>query len=167
MMTRCARCAVAAFALMTCLTASAQENARATASFAELDRDVREFLGRELGAHLADVRDLQTPQAQVLGVPTTGEFSWGTFMRALATYSELSGERSLAGRNLPATIGKIGLIESRAGGKAFSQLYGGLALQHFGNELSKNALWQSLSPEEQQAWRALLDPARFYDREHH
>ena len=40
-------------------------------------------------------------------------------------------------------------------------------MRHFGNELPKNAVWQSLTPAEQQAWRALLDPARFYDREHH
>src|SRR5207237_4170384 len=149
--------------LLTCclavaLLAAHAQAAPPEATFPALDRDVRVFLSRELAAHLADVHDLERPQADILGVPTTGEFSWGTFMRALATYSELSGDRTLAGRNLPSTVGKIGLIESRAGGKAFSQLYGGLALRHFGNELPKNAVWQSLTPAEQQAWRAMLDP---------
>jgi hypothetical protein len=60
-------------------------------------------------------------------------------------------------------VGQIGLIESRAGSKAFSQLYAALALRHFGRDLKTNPLWQSLSPEEQKAWRSLLNPERFYD----
>src|SRR5581483_2063743 len=65
-------------------------------------------------------------------------------------------------------IGKIGLIESRQGGKAFSQLYAALALRSFGADLNSNPLWQSLTPEEKTAWRSLLDVGRFYDRrEHH
>jgi hypothetical protein len=96
-------------------------------------------------------------------VPTTGEFSWGTFMRSLAAYAETTGNRELAGQDLAKLVGQIGLIESHAGSKAFSQLYAALALRHFGRDLKTNPLWQSLSPDEQKAWRSLLNPERFYD----
>ena len=57
----------------------------------------------------------------------------------------------------------MGLVEAKNGGKAFSQLYAALALRHFGRDLKTNPLWQSLSTEEQTAWRSLLNPERFYD----
>jgi hypothetical protein len=133
-------------------------------STADLDREIRDFLTREITAHVADIKSLNPPQDRVVGALTTGEFSWGTFMRALAAYSELSGSRTIAGRDVPTLIGKIGLIESRQGGKTFAQLYAALALRHFGTDLARNAVWRSLSPEEQTAWRSLLDPGRFYDR---
>ncbi|HEY4424620.1 MAG TPA: hypothetical protein VGN10_10455 [Pyrinomonadaceae bacterium] len=130
---------------------------------ASLRDDVNTFLGKELAAHLSAIKSLDPPPDQILGVPTTGEFSWGTFMRSLAAYSETTGNRELAGRDIAKWVGQIGLIESRAGSKAFSQLYAALALRHFGRDLKTNPLWQSLSPEEQKAWRSLLNPERFYD----
>jgi hypothetical protein len=126
--------------------------------------EVTNFLGRELAAHVSDIRSLDPPQERVEGALTTGEFSWGTFLRALASYSELSGQRTLAGRDVPEMIGKAALIESRHGGKAFAQMYAAMALRSFGTDLNKNLLWKSLTPEEQAEWRSLLDPARFYDR---
>lgn len=84
-------------------------------------------------------------------------------MRSLAAYADVTGERELAGRDLAKWVGQIGLIEARAGSKAFSQLYAALALRHFGRDLKTNPLWQKLSPEEQTAWRSLLNPERFYD----
>src|SRR5262249_23253446 len=118
----------------------AQQNASAprprdvvdTAQFAT---DVLGFLGKELSAHVADLRftsghndDLfDPPPERVVGALASGEFSWGTFLRALASYSELSGERALAGRDLPQVIGKAGLIEARRGGKAFAQMYAAMA----------------------------------------
>src|ERR1044072_3404761 len=134
-----------------------------TVTTASLRDDVNTFLGKELAAHLSAIKSLDPPPDQVLGVPTTGEFSWGTFMRALAAYSETTGNRELAGRDIAKWVGQIGLIESRAGSKAFSQLYAALALRHFGRDLKTNPVWQSLSPEEQKAWRSLLNPERFYD----
>jgi hypothetical protein len=130
----------------------------------QFSSEVTSFLGRELGAHVADIRSFDPPQERVVGVLTTGEFSWGTFLRALASYSELSGERTVAGRDVPQAIGKAGLIEARHGGKAFAQMYAAMALRSFGTDLSKNAIWQSLTPQEQSEWRSLLDPSRFYDR---
>lgn len=124
---------------------------------------VTNFLGREIAAHLSDVRSLEPPQERVVGALTTGDFSWGTFMRALASYSTLSGRRWAAGKDLPRMIGQIGLIESKHGGKTFAQLYAALSLRSFGADLRTNPVWQSLTPDEQAAWRSLLDPTRFYD----
>jgi hypothetical protein len=147
-------------ALLSTLTTKAQAN---TVTTATLRDDVNSFLGKELAAHLGAIKALEPPPDRILGVPTTGEYSWGTFMRSLAAYAETTGNRELAGRDLAKWVGQIGLIESRAGSKAFSQLYAALALRHFGRDLKTNPLWQGLSPEEQKAWRSLLNPERFYD----
>ena len=142
------------------LSVQARANNVSTSSLRD---EVNTFLSKELAAHLSAIKSLDPPPDRVLGVPTTGEFSWGTFMRSLAAYAETTGNRELAGRDLAKWVGQIGLIESRAGSKAFSQLYAALALRHFGRDLKTNPLWQSLSPEEQKAWRSLLNPERFYD----
>lgn len=140
--------------------ATAQANTIKTAALRD---EVNDFLGRELAAHLSAISTLNPPPERVLNVPTTGEFSWGTFMRSLAAYADTTGKRELAGRDLAKWVGQIGLIESRAGSKAFSQMYAALALRHFGRDLKTNPLWQGLSAEEQKAWLALLNPERFYD----
>jgi len=140
---------------------------RQTASemnLATFDQEVRNFLRSEISAHVADIKTLDPPPERVVGALTVGDFSWGTFMRALADYSVLSGERTVASRDIPSFIGKIGLIEARNGGKTFAQLYAALALRAFGTDLQHNAVWLSLSPDEQNSWRSLLDPGRFYDR---
>src|SRR5262249_49999138 len=84
-------------------------------------------------------------------------------MRALASFSVLSGQRTVAGTDLTKLIGKIGLIESRHGGKTFAQLYAGIALRSFGSDLRTNTLWLGLTAGEQTAWRSLLVPTRFFD----
>src|SRR5215218_10072973 len=150
------------FICVICVTLCVSAQAR-TVTTASLRDEVNTFLGKELAAHLSAIKSLDPPPDRILGVPTTGEFSWGTFMRSLAAYAETAGNRELAGRDLAKLVGQIGLIESRAGSKAFSQLYAALALRHFGRDLKTNPLWQSLSPDEQQAWRSLLNPERFYD----
>jgi hypothetical protein len=134
-----------------------------TIATAGLRKEVNDFLGKELEIHFADIKSLDHPPDRVVGALTTGEFSWGTFMRALAAYSESTGQKQLAGRDMAKWTGQLGLIEARSGGKAFSQLYAALSLRHFGRDLKTNALWQSLTPEEQTAWRSLLNPERFYD----
>ena len=129
----------------------------------DLRAEINNFLGKELAAHLGDIKTLEPPPDRVVGALTTGEFSWGTFMRALAAYADTTGQTELAGRDLAEWVGKIGLVEAKGGGKAFSQLYAALALRHFGRDLKTNPLWQNLSAEEQVAWRSLLNPERFYD----
>src|SRR6185295_3476287 len=130
---------------------------------ADFNRDVQTFLEKELAAHLGAIASVSPPPERVLGVPTTGEFSWGTFMRSLAAFADTSGKRELAGRDIAKWVGQIGLVEAHAGSKAFSQLYAALALRHFGRDLKTNPLWLGLSSEEQKAWRSLLNPERFYD----
>jgi hypothetical protein len=125
--------------------------------------EVTAFIGKEIAAHIGDIKTLDPPQERVVGALTTGEFSWGTFMRAAAVYSSLSGQTTVGGRDLPKFLGQAGLIEAKGGGKAFSQLYAALCLRHFGTDLKKNTLWTSLTPAEQAQWRSLLDPGRFYD----
>ncbi len=134
---------------------------------ADLDKEIRQFLSREIAAHVEDIKSLDPPQDRIVGALTTGEFSWGTFMRALAAYSDLAGTRTVAGRDVVPMIAKMGRIELRQGGKTWAQLYAALALQHFGTDLNHNALWQSLSPAEKEEWKSLLDPGRFYDLKTH
>ena len=144
-----------------CIAQTASSAAQITA--ADLDKEIRQFLGRELSAHVEDIKSLDPPPDRVVGALTTGEFSWGTFMRTLAAYSDLAGTRTVGGRDVAPMIAKMAMIELRQGGKTWAQLYAALALQHFGTDLSHNALWQGLSTEEKEAWRSLLDPGRFYD----
>jgi hypothetical protein len=134
-----------------------------TVATATLRSEVNDFLARELAVHLADIKTLEPPPDRVMGALTTGEFSWGTFMRALAAYSETTGQRQLGQRDLARMVGQIGLIEAKGGGKAFSQLYAAQALRHFGSDLKTNPLWLSLTPKEQESWKSLLNPERFYD----
>jgi hypothetical protein len=130
---------------------------------ADLDREVRSFLDREVAAHLAAVTSLDPPVERVHGALTTGEYTWGTFMRALAAYAQLSGTANLGGRDLGRTIADIGLLEARLGGTRFSQLYAALSLRHFGTDLATNRVWQSLTPAERKSWTRLLDVRQFYD----
>jgi hypothetical protein len=128
-----------------------------------LRAEVTDFLDKEVAAHLSDIKSLNPPPDKVFGAGTTGEYTWGTFMRALGAYEELTGKRTLAGRDLAREVGNIGLLEYRLGGTRFSQLYAVLALRHFGRDLNQNLVWQSLSEEERAQWRKLLDVSAFYD----
>ncbi|HEX8117266.1 MAG TPA: hypothetical protein VF521_08340, partial [Pyrinomonadaceae bacterium] len=128
-----------------------------------LGEEVKVFIGAELAAHLADIKSLDPPPERVLGAGSGGEYTWGTWARALAAYAEMSGARELAGRDLARTVGEVGLLEYRLKSTRFSQLYCVLALRHFGRDLGRNAVWQSLSEDERADWRKLLDVSAFYD----
>ena len=130
---------------------------------ATLKADVDAFFDREVPAHLMQIPAEGPLPDKVNGALTTGEFSWGTFVRALAAYAETRHTRSVGGRDVVPLVARVGVIESAKGSKAFAQLYAALALRHFGADLSKNVLWQSLSEKDCIAWAALLDPTRFYD----
>jgi hypothetical protein len=130
---------------------------------ADLRAEVTDFLDKEMTAHLGDIKSLKTQPDNVLGAGSTGEYTWGTFMRAVGAYAELSGKRSLVGRDLAREVGQIGLLEYRLGGTRFSQLYAVLALRHFGRDLDTNPVWQNLNEEERTQWRKLLDVSAFYD----
>ncbi len=141
----------------------APSNEGAVVDASALGEEVKGFLGAELAAHLADIKSLDPPPERVLGAGSSGEYTWGTWARALAAYAELSGERTLAGRDLAREVGRVGLLEERLGSTRFSQLYCVLALRHFGRDLNSNAVWQSLTEDEKARWRKLLDVSAFYD----
>jgi len=133
----------------------------------DLDREIQEFLNREITAHVADIKSLDPPPDRVVGALTIGEFSWGTFMRTLGDYSAFASTDTIAGHNVPQMIGKMAQIELSRGGKTWAQLYAAMALHSYGKDLDHNALWQSLSPKGKETYRALLDPGRFYDAKTH
>jgi hypothetical protein len=134
---------------------------------ADLDAEIREFLAREISTHITDIETLNPPPDRVVGALTTGEFSWGTFMRTLGAYSEFAETKTIAGRDVVPMIGQMALIELSRGGRGWAQLYAAVALRSFGTDLKQNALWQGLTPEEKHAYRTLLDPNRFYDAKAH
>lgn len=128
-----------------------------------LRTEVDAFFDREVAAHFTEIPESGPLPDRVHGALTTGDFSWGTFVRALAAYGETRRTREVSGRNIVPLVARVGVSESANGGKAFAQLYAALALRHFGADLSTNALWQSMSEGDRAAWRQLLDPRRFYD----
>jgi hypothetical protein len=134
---------------------------------ADLNRQVRAFLQRQVTAHVADIKTLDPPPERVVGALTIGEFSWGTFMRTLGAFSEYFETRTIAGHDVPETIGKMAQIELSQGGKSWAQLYAAMALQSLGTDLNHNALWQSLTPDQRESYRSLLDLGRFYDEKTH
>ena len=132
-----------------------------------LDQQIRDFLQREVTAHVSDIKTLDPPPDRVVDALTTGEFSWGTFMRTLGAYSEFAGTKTIANHDVPQMIGKMAQIEWNRGGKTWGQLYAAMALDSFGTDLKHNALWQGLSSEERATYVALLDPGRFYEAKTH
>lgn len=138
---------------------------RPTVSTAALGSEVRDFLAKEVAAHFGNIKSFDPRPDRVFNASTVGEFSWGSYARALAAQADIGGTRTIGGKDTARAIAEMGLIESRQGGKAFAQLYSTLALRHYGTDLSKNAVWQSMTESEQKEWRGLLDPGRFYDKE--
>lgn len=154
------------FRLPACLVAIvlvASQSFSQTVKTAEIKAEGRDFFAREIAAHFGNIKTLDPPPDRVFQALTVGDFSWGSFARALAAQADVGGSRTIAGKDTARAIAEIGLIESRKGGKSFAQLYSTLALRHYGTDLSKNAVWQSMNESEQKEWYSLLDPTRFYD----
>lgn len=141
----------------------ARKAAMATISASQLDAEVRDFTARETAAHFANIKTMDPPPDRVFNAQTVGDFSWGSFARALAAQADIGGQRTIAGKDTARAIAEMGLHESRQGGKSFAQLYSTLALRHYGTDLSKNVVWQSMTESERKEWYSLLDPTRFYD----
>ena len=150
------------------VTAGAANHSSNVASPDHIDREtlsaeINQFLAEQIAAHVRAIPSLDPKPDRVLGAGATGEYTWGTFMRALGAYAEMSRQTSLGGRNLAEFAAQIGLLEHRLGSTRFSQLYAAQTLRHFGSNLKTNAAWQGLSGKERVAWRELLDPRKFYD----
>jgi len=148
---------------LSALPAAMAQTPPTTIETSSLNTEVRAFLEQELATHLNDIKSYDRAPDKVFNAGTTGEYTWGTFMNALGAYAALSGNRMLGQRDLAHEIGQIGLLEHRLGGTRFSQLYGVLALRHFGSDLSTNPVWQGLTEEQRAAWRKFLDVSAFYD----
>jgi hypothetical protein len=159
---------MAALVLLFTVTAGAASHSSSAASPNSIEREtlraeIDQFLRQEIAAHVGAIPSLDPKPDRVLGAGATGEYTWGTFMRALGAYAEMSTQPSLGGRNLAEFAARIGLLEHRLGSTRFSQLYAAQTLRHFGSKLKTNAAWQGLSDKERVAWRELLDPRKFYD----
>src|SRR5436190_15667587 len=128
-----------------------------------LDREIRDFLAREMLAHLDEIKSYNPPPAKIFTAETTGEYTWGNFMYALGGYTRLFDKRNAGRHDLAREVGEIGLLEYRLKGTRFSQLYGVLALQSFGRDLNSNPVWQGLKEEDRERWREFLDVSAFYD----
>ena len=146
-----------------CNAQPAHSSARANLEVASLDTEVIAFLDQEMAAHLGDIKTYDPPPDKVFNAGATGEYTWGSFMNGVGAYAELTGKRTLAGRELAREVGQIGLLEYRLKGTRFSQLYGILALRNFGRDLNTNPVWQSLTDEQRAQWRKWLDVSAFYD----
>jgi hypothetical protein len=152
---------------LSCSSVAKTQAAASQIDAAEFNQQVRTFLRTEVTAHVVDIKNLEPPPDRVVGALTTGEFSWGSFMRTLGAYFECFGTRSIAGHDIPEMIGKMAQIEMSHEGKTWAQLYAAMALQSFGTDLNHNALWQRMTSEHREEYRKLLDPARFYDEKTH
>ena len=136
---------------------------RSAIESSSLDREITDFLDKEMLAHLDDIKSYNPPPDKVFGAGTTGEYTWGSFMNAVGAYAAMSGRRTLGKHDLAREVGQAGLLEYRLKGTRFSQLYGVLALRFFGRDLNTNPVWQSLNEEERAQWRNWLDVSAFYD----
>ncbi|HKP67929.1 MAG TPA: hypothetical protein VJV05_01520 [Pyrinomonadaceae bacterium] len=150
-------------ALRPVISAAQGSPAAARVSARALDTDIRDFAAREIAAHFGNITKLNPPPDRVFSAQAVGDFSWGSFARALAAQAVIGGNRTIAGKDTARAIAEIGLHEARQGGKSFAQLYSTQALRHYGTDLEKNAVWLSMNESERREWRSLLDPTRFYD----
>lgn len=142
----------------------AQSNTdKRTISTAALKFEIRDFMEKEVAVHFSQIKSLDPPPDRVNGSITTGEYTWGSFMRVVAAQSDIGGSQIIAGKGTARSVAEMGLYEARKGGKAFSQLYAAQALRHFGTDLAKNAVWQSMNEAERKEWTSLLDATRIYD----
>src|SRR4051812_15887059 len=96
-----------AFAV-TCCAAEATSQPTTIRS-EQFTADVTRFLQTELAAHVEAVKMLDPPQPTVLGVGTGGDFTWGSFMRAITEVTALTGGQTVGGRDAPGFLGKLGL----------------------------------------------------------
>src|SRR5688572_18899347 len=67
---------------------------RSDIATAEIRSEVNDFLAKEVAMHFADIKTLNPPPEKVFNALTVGDFSWGSFARALAAQADLGGNRT-------------------------------------------------------------------------
>src|SRR4051812_33569933 len=88
-------------------------------SLATMRSEVVDFIAKEVAVHFGAIGSFTSPPDRVNGSITTGEFTWGSFMRVIAAQSEVTGTHVIAGKDTVRPIAEMGLYEARKGGKAF------------------------------------------------
>src|SRR6185503_21300073 len=81
--------------LSVCSAQTARPSAPSTIAASSLDKEVREFLDKELLAHLDEIKSYDPAPGKVFNSQTTGEYTWGNFMYALGTYARMSGKQTV------------------------------------------------------------------------
>ncbi len=152
-----------AISLSVCSGQTTRSSEPSTITTSSLDKEVRDFLDKELLAHLDEIKSYDPAPGKVYNLQTTGEYTWGNFMYALGTYARMSGKQKVGSHDLAREVGEIGLLEYRLKGTRFSQLYGVMALQFFGLDLKSNPVWQDLNAQDREKWLKFLDVSAFYD----
>ena len=95
--------AIALLAIAIAATTAAAQRIQTAA----LRADVDGFFDREVASHFLQIPASGPLPERVHGALTTGEFSWGTFVRALAAYADTRGTRMVGGRDVIPLIGRV------------------------------------------------------------
>src|SRR5215204_5369013 len=89
--------------------AAAQPNVQVAA----LKSEVRDFMAKEVAVHFDVIKSFTAPPDRVNGSITTGEYTWGSFMRVVAAQSDIGGSQVIGGRDTARPIAEMGLYEAR------------------------------------------------------
>src|SRR5260370_36730682 len=88
-----------------------------TVSTDQLSKEITAFLGREIGAHVADIHSFNPPQERVIAGGTHADIARGTWTRGIATQATRAGDSTNDGRWLAYLIGPASLCRGCASRK--------------------------------------------------
>src|SRR5215203_5405696 len=80
---------------------------RAYIPVAGLRSEVRDFMAKEVTVHFGAINSFASPPDRVNGSITTGEYTWGSFMRVVAAQSDVGGSRMIAGKDTARPIAEM------------------------------------------------------------
>ncbi len=122
---------IVAFLASQAVGTAAQINPGKTVDVAALKSEVKDLMAMEVAVHFGAIKSFEQPPDVVNGSITTGEYTWGSFMRVVAAQSDVSGSSVIAGRETARPIAEMGLYEARKGGKGFFAVICGSGSQAF------------------------------------
>src|SRR6476659_6091 len=67
---------------------------------ATMRSEVLDFMAKEVAVHFDAIKSFTSPPDRVNGSITTGEYTWGSFMRVVAAQSDVAGSHVIAGRDV-------------------------------------------------------------------